>query len=821
VKILRLEIHNIRGIKEASIAPNGENFVIWGPNGSGKSAVVDAIDFLFTGKIARLIGEGTAGVTLAKHGPHIDHVKDPSQSFVSAEVEVPDIDGAITLKRSMGAPDALDVQGADISHLEEILNLTATRQHSLSRREILRYIVAQANKRSSEIQALLRLEELEATRKAIGKTRRQAKTGHTSATQALSNAELAIKDTLGLDVFSEDAMLHKINDLRSLLGGASLARADANNLKADISAPPPTGVAAALNPNLLQKQLLFLQTALKNASSDLPDADSNLRCEVEAIDARAQGMKDYTRTQLITLGISLLDDSGECPLCGWQWDPEELASNLSERAANAQAISEIIARVNEKAATISTAATSVKQSVQRLADAAQSLGLVSEERRLRAWAVSLSSLVTACAEPLKNYPPPRVTSAQIACLCVSPELERAAGAVVAAAQKAVPTVTPEQTAWDTLTTLAVRMAQWQTASKTLRQKARLLQRADHLYAAFGETREKELEHLYGAIDSRFSELYRCLHGQDEDGFRSRLDADGRFEVDFYGRGLHPPMALHSEGHQDSMGICLYLALAEHLTRGKVALTVLDDVVMSVDSFHRRQICTMLKQHFPERQFLITTHDKTWARQLYTEGVAGRNNCIEFTRWTLNGGPCVESEVDLWDRIELDLAKQDIPSAAFRLRNGSERFFEHLCDALRAPVLYKLNGRWDLGDYMDGAISRFKTILGRAKASAQSWGNRDLFDTLTELETVTKQILQRTGHERWMVNAAVHFNKWHELSEPDFRPIVEAFRDLFALFRCQSCGGLIRISQEQHVETSVRCPCQTVNWNLVKKQNPAR
>ena len=33
-----------------------------------------------------------------------------------------------------------------------------------------------------------------------------------------------------------------------------------------------------------------------------------------------------------------------------------------------------------------------------------------------------------------------------------------------------------------------------------------------------------------------------------------------FDVNFYERGLFPPAAFHSEGHQDSMGVCLYLAL---------------------------------------------------------------------------------------------------------------------------------------------------------------------------------------------------------------------------------------------------------------------
>ena len=52
MNIIELEITNIRGIPHLSLEPNSKNIVIWGQNGSGKSAIVDAIDFLLTGKIS-------------------------------------------------------------------------------------------------------------------------------------------------------------------------------------------------------------------------------------------------------------------------------------------------------------------------------------------------------------------------------------------------------------------------------------------------------------------------------------------------------------------------------------------------------------------------------------------------------------------------------------------------------------------------------------------------------------------------------------------------------------------------------------------------
>jgi len=155
------------------------------------------------------------------------------------------------------------------------------------------------------------------------------------------------------------------------------------------------------------------------------------------------------------------------------------------------------------------------------------------------------------------------------------------------------------------------------------QAQKALQNAEILHDTFIDSRDMVLGGLYGKIKDRFVELYRQLHGDDEEDFDAHLASEGAgvdFKVSFHGEGTHPPHALHSEGHQDSMGICLYLALAEELTEGYIDLIILDDVMMSVDAPHRRQICHLLADFFKGKQFFITTHDQTWARQLKNESV---------------------------------------------------------------------------------------------------------------------------------------------------------------------------------------------------------
>lgn len=72
MKIHSLEISNIRGIRYYEHDFQGKNAVILGANGTGKSSILDAIDFLLTGNMARLQGEGTKELSLRRHGKHVD-----------------------------------------------------------------------------------------------------------------------------------------------------------------------------------------------------------------------------------------------------------------------------------------------------------------------------------------------------------------------------------------------------------------------------------------------------------------------------------------------------------------------------------------------------------------------------------------------------------------------------------------------------------------------------------------------------------------------------------------------------------------------------
>ena len=127
MKLLELEIHNFRGIRDLSIEPQGKNFLIYGPNGSGKSAVVDALDFLLTGQISRMKGRGTKDITLKKHGPHVDY--SAKDAWIKANVKIHGLDEPVEIKRSLYHPNSLICEESIRELINPVIELASRGQH--------------------------------------------------------------------------------------------------------------------------------------------------------------------------------------------------------------------------------------------------------------------------------------------------------------------------------------------------------------------------------------------------------------------------------------------------------------------------------------------------------------------------------------------------------------------------------------------------------------------------------------------------------------------------------------------------------------------
>jgi DNA repair exonuclease SbcCD ATPase subunit len=94
------------------------------------------------------------------------------------------------------------------------------------------------------------------------------------------------------------------------------------------------------------------------------------------------------------------------------------------------------------------------------------------------------------------------------------------------------------------------------------------------------------------------------------------DADKAIDIclKFYGIDQASPRLSLSEGHRNSLGLCIFLALVKMGNGGNHPI-VLDDVISSLDREHRGRLAKILIDDFADYQVIVLTHDREWYSEL--------------------------------------------------------------------------------------------------------------------------------------------------------------------------------------------------------------
>lgn len=814
IKIASAHIEEFRGIRKLDIDLAQKSFAVSGPNGSGKSGVIDAIEFALTGQIGRLTGTGTKGLSLADHGPHVDHVKFPDAAFVELEVFFPTLGKSAKLTRKVSAPKKPKIEPNDPDIIAILDEVAQHPEITLARREILKFILVEPTKRSAQIQEILKINELGQTRSALNTASGKLSRASIAAEKDTQGKKSTLLQHLGIASLSAAEMLAVVNAKRELLGLAIHDVITAETI-IDQGLAEPTDEQSLNKPAALIEldKLTKVITGFGQVTS--PDAEA-LVVQIEQLENDSLLLVSLQQRELVERGLKLVDGPA-CPMCDHEWpDEAHLLSHLHEKQQRSKAAGELKQKLIDHAALLSTDVGSLKTlllETHRIAKVENATDMLAS---VVAWGKDLASL----QERLKSFSTvlelkDRLT---VGWPAIPEDFETKLIAFVDVI-RAKPDQSATLAAQSFLINAEQRFRDYKAARKIEKGAQKAHDAGKIAYDAWCAAMESELDALYEAVEDDFSNFYRVLNDGDEQKFVARFKAtEGRldFDVNFYERGLFPPGAFHSEGHQDGMGVCLYLALMKRLLGDNFSVALLDDVVMSVDADHRYQFCKLLMTEFPNTQFVIATHDKVWAEQMRSAKLVTRKTSMAFDSWSVDTGPLVESNPEIWAEIDTALAKGKVEVAAPILRRHMEFVARLLADQLGAKTVFRADNSYDLGGLLPSAISRLSDLLGKAAASAQSWNNEDQKTNALVRKQRLKLANTHKGEEDWTVNKAVHFNEWANFSPNDFKPIVQAFKDLLACAQCDDCGSWLYITPKNISPEGLRCSCNLVNLNLKQK-----
>ena len=724
----------------------------------------------------------------------------------------------VTIERSVAKPSKPLIKPTDEATKAAVAEIERHPEFALSRRDIVKYIITPAGKRDEDVKALLRLDRIDAIRKALTTVGNGANSKAKAAETAAQTARNYFAQGLGVSSTTADTILPIVNKHRKLLKLAEISELTTQtNLKEGLSEGGAPKSTVPRDIALKETQALLDGLESENANQKL--SRDNAAKALKQLQEDAQAWRAVRQSALIRAGLPLVDENG-CPLCDTAWEEPALRDHLANKLASAEAANETLSQVTAKL-------TLVRQQI--------------EERRVELALASERCGHLKCADQKDAFDSEIVAFKAIetkllvatesddqlteALLALAKPWSNLVSNTVAAAKtllseiKKLPEISESDKAEEILILAQERYGQWVRAVEISRNAAAKAQAALDAKTVFEDTSIKELNDIYESVQSDFASYYKQLNKGDEESFEGTLTpgpAKLNLDVDFYGRGKFPPGAFHSEGHQDGMGLCLYLALMKQTMGDNFRFCVLDDVLMSVDAGHRRQVCHLLLKEFPSTQFVLTTHDRVWLNFMRAEKLISQ--AVTFGGWTVDTGPLVYDDLDMMERVRNALKEGDVQTAAGRLRHYLEHVAYLLCDGLRASVPFHADGQYTLNDTLPNALSAIKKRLKEARVAASSWGKTELEQSIALALSSFEDAVSQSKVTEWGVNPAVHFNAWENFEPKEFENIVDAFDAVLAASKCMVCGSLFRLSYSGPTANALNCMCGEVRFDLTKKKS---
>jgi energy-coupling factor transporter ATP-binding protein EcfA2 len=601
IKLESLTLEALRGATksfELKFEKNKTICIIYGENASGKSTICDALDVLANGILGSLVGRGLSATTKYWHSTN----RDP-------------VDVQIKLLSSSSTWSAQIVRGKVVTIPAD----SRPRIAMLRRHQILDLLAKPPGAKYEALRPFIAIEAIDDCETTLRKLLNSTKKDLEFAVAKLGENFIALED---------------LNKQVSPLKGSVLDWAEMEAQRD----PKDQDSAISLIQNISKAQ-----QSLDSRLNDLEGAINRVDAGRKAFEAAEQELtfavndassssEELTRLfQAANQYFQLHSQPQACPLC----ESSEFARNLPIAVENRlQVWSAVRTALNKK----TEAQRSFESSSSQLEIATR-------------YAVEAAKSVVKIL--LSDWP------ADLPPAAVAPELERklkeakdewnlgdlrvVSKAGIGITKLLEPELSIRMQRRTQLQTVKNLLNQYHHNTQQQAELASLLPRLEKTHEILMEERRLFVDEILGRIAQRVGELYEDVHpGEGLNKISLELDPDKRASLDvvsqFPGANDCPPGAYLSESHLDTLGICIFLALAE-LDRSDEVLLVLDDVIASVDEPHVDRIIQML--YTISKKFahcVLTTHYTPW-KEKYRWGFLKNGECqfIELGKWSLDEG----------------------------------------------------------------------------------------------------------------------------------------------------------------------------------------
>ncbi|WP_298500845.1 DUF2813 domain-containing protein [uncultured Methanobrevibacter sp.] len=706
-----LEVQHFRGIStKKTIDLSSKINILWGENGTGKSSFVNALEYLFKGKLAALdfSAKGNKKAFIHKGSDEDDF-----------EIKLIFGDRAEYVK-NITDPEPSKAIRKFLNKNKSFLNEAS---FILTRKKLLEFINGSPTDKYKSIMRLCGLAEIDDMRKEFNDTKLHYNRLLKDITKKLDISTQKLNNILGTnDLSSKDDFILKINEILKSNGY------DLIDDKTDFD---------DYLVNLNFAELVNDKNNIHDFREVYSDIDvDGLACEFNQV------LKEYEKIHVgssksIKIYYDLVKTSKEyldltsplnCPVCNSEIDSSDLAVELESKLNDIeddlsslkiwqkqllefkQKLSDVISRLEKINSSLSKLSIEESIDVGFLADLGRDLDDLSEFK------VSIIDLkdkydfneLKNSLEYVKNLVDDKDSS------LMDDENYRE--------------IKMLRSAINEFKLFCSLVAGQQLLSSKLKLSQTILD-------VYDKNKKEFVEKIITNIQDDITKFYKFIHGDDlintPELVSKSANAVNLF-LDSFGE-KSDPRQFSSEGHLDTLGLCIFLAFVKEYN--PLRLIVLDDIISTVDFSHKYEIAKLICEEFDNFNFLITTHNGLWVNQLKGLcGVYGHNcNEMHISNWSITEGPIFRISMKYSQLIEKYLNDDEFPAAVNTARQYLEFTTYEYCK--KHTVSIKISERYEL-----------KPLFDACRAKSEESNDERLIELWDELDK-----------NYFIVNQLSHFN----------------------------------------------------------------
>lgn len=778
-KIKTINIHALRGIPELEIDLSGKSLLVLGENGMGKSSIIDAIEFFFNGEIAHL--EGVQGISSQKHGPHVNFELDDVDIGITFDP------GNLLLNRTFST---IPNPSKTISEYFEIAQKGA---FILRRNQLLEFIISKPAERFRAIANIIGLESLDDVELSMLRAQDDLKGKRNTENENYRELLAQISNLTKENINDIEDVLPALN--KKLIEDKQISINSFDDIEKHSEHMWKTVKGKDVDKIRLYNEIIE-ETKTSLIHDDFVNNIVQFNKKViTLLDQQIQ--QKLSTSSLLEIGKKTLEDEelDICPLCEQIIDRESLLIEIETRLKTIQSLSAAASEIRTLAVEI---VGEIDRALTRLNQVSSKTNLLPEMNKNNNEISQSTNFLIELKDNLQLASEFKCEISIQEFIKQSDIIKKLWNSIFESSYKTVDLIGLNDEEKNTLNSVTLIGQVKIKRDDLLRAKSQFQYYharyiiAEKIYSTFSEIKKAKIQDIYSSIQSEIGQFYSSLHPNDphtDITLTILKRASTNLRMKPFGRNEEDPRGLISEGHLDSLGLCIFLGFVKKFNDG-CSLLVLDDVVTTIDSQHRKNICKLLHNQFNDYQLIITTHDKIWYDQLRASqracGVEGYFKNLTIDSWSLENGPIISQYKPKWEKIQEKIDNNDKDGAGGASRDYLEWILKEAAQNMEASVKFKRSGLYTIADFISPVKKRMNDLLNDGDFKDE------YSKVISELESTV-----------FMANLLSHDNPQSEnFSQNEVKDFCECVHNFHEIFECPECKTFIKYYSDLKI---LRCP----------------